>query len=150
MVLNLFGKEVLHGTSVSRMRSFFDSEQDLYGTRYPEAPKLSATLTDNPKYAALCAFAAVNIDFGGIATILHFKIPSRELVDEGQVGNNRGVRGYSTIYTVEDIDTIPDQYLQYLCISREQAAKDVDSGKVVFYRVPHGYFYHLETVVKDK
>ena len=145
MNLNLFGKEVLHGTSALRMLSFFEDNQDLYGARFPEAPQLSATLTDDPKYAALCAFAAVNLAFGGTPIILHFKIPPRVLVEEGQVGNNPEVKGYSTIYTVKPSE-LPSDYLENLGISREQAIQDVASGKTVFYKVPHGYFHFLETV----
>lgn len=146
MALNLFGKEVFHGTSSSRIKPLLEKEQDLFGIRYLGSPEISAILTDNFSYAATCALAVASIARGDVALVLRFRVPRRELIKEGNIKGQSDTIGYSTIHTV-DPSSLPIQYLNHLGISRQWAIDNVASGKIVFYRVPYGYFQYVTTQI---
>jgi hypothetical protein len=139
-------KEVYHGTIARRVAPFLEGKADLFGIRYPDNPSMSAALTDDFILAKVAAIGAMMYDQVGRPIILKFSIPERELVNEGQVGGNQSIMGFSTTHLVKDPHILSQQYLQNLGITIEDAIRAITAKEVQFYRVPRKYFLDLDFV----
>jgi len=139
-------KEVYHGTTARRVAPFLEGKADLFGVRYPDDPRMSATLTDDFILAKVAAIGAGMCDLVGKPVILRFSIPERELVNEGQVGGNQSIMGFSTTHLIEDPHILSQQYLQNLGITIEEAIRAYTAKEVQFYRVPREYYLYLDFV----
>lgn len=140
-------KELRHGTSAPRVTDVIDGYQDLFGVRYTNRPNLSATLTDDKRYAAICAGMAsvddsLRTGLEPIPVVLLFDLPEDIIICEGPIAKG-SAQGFSTNLEAR-VDDIPDSYFNALGILRKQAWADEASGKVTFYRVPREYFKYFD------
>lgn len=140
-------KELYHGTTFRRIGNVWDGREDLFGVRYPNDPAHSATLTDDKGYAQNCATGTyMNDGMMGHRAMVVFSIPEEELVSEGPVQGHETILGFSTTLLVTDPQTLPEDFLQHLGITVEDAIRDYTTNKKEFYRIPRTYMTAIDAL----